>query len=243
MADRETLPRVAAAAPRVLIVEDEAPLAQGLADALRYQGYACDVAPDGPAGYEAARKGRYDVMLLDVMLPSMSGFDVIRRLRAEGNRTPTILLTAKGAEADRVRGLDLGADDYVPKPFSLAEVIARVGAQVRRQRMDRGEGEAFEAHGVRFDLGRLLAVRDGVEIALTPREGEILRHLRSRHGNVVTRDEFLLDVWGYKSAAVETRTVDNTLAALRKKIERDPANPLIVLTVRGRGYRWGGDAP
>lgn len=227
--------------PRVLIVEDEEALARGLADALRFQGYACDVAADGQAGYEAARKGRYDVMLLDVMLPVMSGFDVIRRLREEGDRTPTIMLTAKGAEADRVRGLDLGADDYVPKPFALAEVLARVGAQVRRQRMDRGEGETFVAHGVTFDLGRLLAIRDGVEIPLTPREGEILRHLRSRAGNVVTRDEFLLDVWEYKSAAVETRTVDNTLAALRKKIERDPANPEIVLTVRGKGYRWGGD--
>jgi DNA-binding response OmpR family regulator len=243
MADRVEPSRPGASAPRVLVVEDEAALAQGLADALRFQGYAADVAADGAAGYEAARRGRYDVMLLDVMLPEMSGFDVIRRLREEGNRTPTILLTAKGAEADRVKGLELGADDYVPKPFSLAEVIARVGAQVRRRRMDRGEGETFEAHGVRFDLGRLLAVRDGAEIPLTPREGEILRHLRSRHGNVVTREEFLLDVWGYKSAAVETRTVDNTLAALRKKIERDPANPLLVLTVRGRGYRWGGEAP
>src|SRR5262245_35192693 len=108
-----------AAPPRVLIVEDEAALARGLADALRYQGFACDVAGDGPAGYEAARKGRFDVILLDVMLPELSGFEVIRRLRAEGNRTPTILLTAKGAEADRVRGLELGADDYVTKPFSL----------------------------------------------------------------------------------------------------------------------------
>ncbi len=231
----------ATADPRVLIVEDEVPLAKGLADALRYQGYECDVATDGKAGYESARKGRYDVMLLDVMLPEMSGFEVIRRLRAEGDRTPTIILTAKGSEADRVKGLELGADDYVPKPFALAEVLARVGAQVRRARMDRGDGETFDAHGVHFDLGRLLAVRDGGEIPLTPREGDILRHLRSRRGNVVTRDEFLLDVWKYKSTLVETRTVDNTLAALRKKIERDPANPEIVLTVRGKGYRWGGD--
>src|SRR5258708_36102433 len=109
------------AAPRVLIVEDEAPLARGLADALSYQGYACDTAPDGKQGLAAARKGRYDVLLLDVMLPELSGFDVVRRLRAEGNRTPTILLTAKGLEADRVKGLDLGADDYVTKPFALAE--------------------------------------------------------------------------------------------------------------------------
>ena len=228
------------AAPRVLIVEDEAPLARGLSDALTFQGYACDVAVDGKRALEMAKKGRYDVMLLDVMLPEVSGFDVIRRLREEGNRIPTIMLTAKGSEADRVKGLNLGADDYVAKPFAVSEVVARVGAQVRRARMDRGDGEGFSAHGITFDLGRLLARRGEEEIPLTPREGEIVRHLRSKNGNVVTRDEFLLDVWGYKSAAVETRTVDNTLAALRKKIEVDPANPLLVLTVRGKGYRWGG---
>jgi DNA-binding response OmpR family regulator len=226
--------------PRVLLVEDEAPLAKGLADALRFQGYACDVAPDGRQGYESAKKGHYDVLVLDVMLPEVSGFDVIRRLRAEGNKTPTILLTAKGSEADRVKGLDLGADDYVPKPFSVAEVIARVGAQVRRTRRERGDGETFEVDGVQFDLGRLLATRGGTEIHLTPREGQILAHLRARKGNVVTRDEFLLEVWEYKSANVETRTVDNTLAALRKKIEVDLDDPRIVLTVRGAGYRWGG---
>ncbi len=229
-----------AAAPRVLIVEDEPALARGLAEALRFQGYEVDLAEDGLAGYEAAKRGPVDVMILDVMLPGVSGFDVIRRLRGEGHRVPTILLTARGAEADRVRGLEGGADDYVTKPFSLAEVIARVGAQLRRARMDRGDGERFACDGVEFDLGRLLAKRGEVEIPLTPREGEILRYLRSRAGNVVTRDEFLLKVWMYKSAAVETRTVDNTLAALRKKIERDAADPAIVLTVRGAGYRWGG---
>lgn len=229
-----------AAAPRVLIVEDEPALARGLAEALRFQGYEVDLAEDGVAGYEAAKRGPVDVMILDVMLPGVSGFDVIRRLRGEGHRVPTIMLTARGAEADRVRGLEGGADDYVTKPFSLAEVIARVGAQLRRARMDRGDGERFACDGVEFDLGRLLAKRGEVEIPLTPREGEILRYLRSRAGNVVTRDEFLLKVWMYKSAAVETRTVDNTLAALRKKIERDPADPAIVLTVRGAGYRWGG---
>jgi DNA-binding response OmpR family regulator len=227
--------------PRVLIVEDEAPLARGLSDALSFQGYECAVASDGKLGLEQAMKGRFDVMLLDVMLPEVSGFDVVKRLREVGNRTPTILLTAKGGEEDRVRGLTLGADDYVTKPFSIAEVLARVGAQVRRARLDRGDGDTFEADGVLFDLGRMMARRGSTDIPLTPREGEIVRHLRSKKGNVVTRDEFLLDVWGYKSAAVETRTVDNTLAALRKKVERDPAAPVLILTVRGKGYRWGID--
>jgi two-component system response regulator RegX3 len=227
-------------APRVLVVEDEQALAEGLGAALRWQGYECDLAADGRAGLEAAAKGRYDVLVLDVMLPEMSGFDVIRRLREAGVATPTILLTARGGEADRVKGLELGADDYVTKPFALAELLARVAAQLRRARMDRGDGESFDACGVRFDLGRLTAVRAGDEVALTPREGEIVRHLRAHKGNVVSREEFLLKVWGYRSANVETRTVDNTLAALRKKIEDDPADPRLILTVRGAGYRWGG---
>jgi len=230
----------ALASPRVLIVEDEPVLAEGLADALRYQGYECDLAEDGAAGLHAARRGAYDVLLLDVMLPRLSGFKVMETLRKEGVKTPTIMLTAKGAEEDRVRGLELGADDYVTKPFSIRELIARVGAQVRRGRLDRGDGDTFEAGGVRFDLGRLRAEREGVEIPLTPREGEILLYLRAHEGNVVTREEFLLEVWKYPTAHVETRTVDNTLAALRKKIERNPADPQIVKTVRGKGYRWGG---
>ena len=225
--------------PRVLIVEDEPLLAEGLADALRYQGYECDVATDGAAGLHAARRGAYDVLLLDVMLPELSGFEVMQALRSEGFKTPTIMLTAKGAEEDKIRGLELGADDYVTKPFAIRELIARVGAQVRRTRLDRGDGDTFEAAGVRFDLGRLRAERDGVEIPLTPRECEIILYLRGHEGNVVTREEFLLEVWKYPTANVETRTVDNTLAALRKKIERNPADPEIVKTVRGKGYRWG----
>jgi len=224
----------------VLIVEDEPVLAQGLAEALGFQGYACEIAPDGLEGLKHARRGHYDVMLLDVMLPHLSGFEVIETLRKEDNKTPTIILTAKGAEEDRVRGLELGADDYVTKPFAIAELVARVAAQVRRARMDRGDGETFSASGVVFDLGRLTATRGEEVIHLTPREGEILAHLRQKRGNVVTRDEFLLEVWKYPTANVQTRTVDNTLAALRRKIEVDPAHPAIVETVRGKGYRWGG---
>jgi DNA-binding response OmpR family regulator len=225
---------------RVLIVEDEPVLAQGLSEALGYQGYACEVAPDGRRALEAARRGHYDVMLLDLMLPEVSGFDVIRVLRGEGNKLPTIILTARGAEEDKVRGLSLGADDYVTKPFAVAEIVARVAAQVRRARLDRGDGEVFAVDGTSFDLGRLVAVRNDATIPLTPREGEILAYLRAHAGNVVTRDAFLLEVWKYPTANVETRTVDNTLAALRRKIERDATAPRIIQTVRGKGYRWGG---
>ncbi len=225
--------------PRVLIVEDEPTLAQGLADALRFQGYEADIAADGERGLSMARRGAYDVMLLDVMMPVMSGFEVIQTLRGEGSRLPTIMLTAKGAEEDKIEGLGLGADDYVTKPFAIRELVARVGAQVRRTRRDRGDGDTFEVQGVVFDLGRLSAQRGDEEILLTPREGEILSYLRSHQGNVVTRDEFLLEVWKYPTANVETRTVDNTLAALRKKVEVNPADPQIIKTVRGKGYRWG----
>jgi DNA-binding response OmpR family regulator len=224
---------------RVLIVEDEPVLAQGLAEALGYQGYDCDVVEDGAEALATARRRHYDVLLLDLMLPHVSGFEVIATLRKEGNKVPTIILTARGAEEDKVRGLDLGADDYVTKPFAVAELVARVAAQVRRTRLDRGDGEVFEADGMRFDLGRLTADREDQHLVLTPREGEIIAYLRSRTGNVVTRDEFLLEVWRYPTANVQTRTVDNTLAALRRKIERDPASPRIIQTVRGKGYRWG----
>lgn len=228
------------APPRVLVVEDEPALAHGLRDALAYQGYAVEVVGEGRQGLDRARRGGFDVLVLDLMLPGMSGFAVLETLRAEGNPTPTIILTARAAEDDRVRGLELGADDYVTKPFALRELLARVGAQVRRTRRERGDGECFEAAGVRFDLGRLTAWRDAEEIVLTPREGEILAYLLAHRGNVVTRDRFLLDVWRYPTARVETRTVDNTLAALRRKIEVDPAAPRLILTVRGKGYRWGG---
>ncbi len=231
---------MALAAPRVLVVEDEPSLAEGLAEALRHVGYDVTLAADGASGLERAQRGGFDVLLLDLMLPRLSGFDVVGRLRGGGSKLPTIILTAKGAEDDRVRGLTLGADDYVTKPFSLPELVARVGAQVRRARMDRGDGETFEAGGITFDLGRLCARRGAETIPLTPREGEIVRHLRARTGNVVTREEFLLEVWKYPTARVETRTVDNTLAALRRRLEPDPANPRLILTVRGLGYRWGG---
>lgn len=225
--------------PRVLVVEDEPALAEGLAEALRFNGYDVDLAADGERGLDLVLRRGYDVLLLDVMLPRLDGFAVLQRLREAGRTVPTILLTAKGAEEDRVRGLEYGADDYVTKPFALRELVARVAAQIRRTRRDRGEGDVFESEGVQFDLGRLIAVAGGEEIPLTPREGEIIAYLRSKRGNVVTREEFLLDVWRYPTATVETRTVDNTLAALRRKIEGH-GEPRLILTVRGKGYRWGG---
>ncbi len=231
---------MAASSPRILIVEDEDVLARGISEALTFQGFDCTVKGDGTSGLEAALRGHFDVMVLDIMLPEKSGFDVIAEMRAAGCPTPTIMLTAKGSEEDKVRGLELGADDYMTKPFAVRELVARVGAQFRRTLMDRGSGEKFSANGVAFDLGRLTVTRNGDEIPLTPREGDIVSYLRSKRGNIVTRDDFLLHVWKYPTANVQTRTVDNTLAALRKKVEENPARPDLILTVRGKGYRWGG---
>lgn len=224
---------------KVLLVDDDTDLLDVTAYAMRREGFNVIVATDGIQAVRRWQQDSPDLVILDVQMPGMSGLEVCQKIRHDSS-TPVILLTGLHQEEQVVQGFRAGADDYVTKPFSLAEVLARVGAQVRRARMDRGDGERFEADGVVFDLGRLVATRGADEIPLTPREGAILRHLRRRAGNVVSRDEFLLQVWEYKSAAVETRTVDNTLAALRKKIERDPAEPAIVLTVRGAGYRWGG---
>ncbi len=224
---------------RVLVVEDEPVLAEGLVEALRFQGYEVDLATDGDRGLDLAMRRLYDVLLLDVMLPHRDGFAVLEGLREAGRTVPTILLTAKGAEEDRVRGLETGADDYVTKPFALRELLARVAAQIRRTHRDRRDGDVFDAGDLHFDLGRLVVTRDGEEILLTPREGEIIAYLRSKQGNVVTREAFLLDVWRYPTTRVETRTVDNTLAALRRKLEGH-AEPRLILTVRGKGYRWGG---
>lgn len=225
---------------RILIAEDEPRIASFVEKGLRAAGFTTVTVGDGRSAATLGRDDDFDLLVLDLGLPELDGMEVLRTIRARGERLPVVILTARSEVDATVAGFEGGADDYVTKPFSLAEVIARVGAQLRRARMDRGDGERFACDGVDFDLGRLLAKRGEAEIPLTPREGEILRYLRSRAGNVVTRDEFLLKVWMYKSAAVETRTVDNTLAALRKKIERDPADPAIVLTVRGAGYRWGG---
>lgn len=233
---------VAANADRVLLVEDEEALARGVRDALQYSGYAAEIATDGKAALERIRAGGLDLVLLDLMLPEFSGLEVLERIRAEGIRVPVIILTAMGAENDRVRGLELGADDYVAKPFAIRELMARVGAQIRRSRYGRDEelGPArLTCDDVEVDLARLEVHKDGLDVPLTAREGAILRHLWTRRDRVVSREELLLEVWEYATADVETRTVDATMAFLRKKIERDTSQPRFVLTVRGVGYKLG----
>ncbi len=224
---------------RILIIEDEESLAIGIRDALRRKGFEADVVHDGREGLEAARSGRYDLIVLDLMLPGMAGLDVLETLRRERCDVRVVILTAKGDESDVVRGLELGADDYLRKPFSPSEFVARVDAQFRRKRMDAGPPPRLELPGgIEVDLDRLEVHRDGEVVALTPREGDILRYLIEHKDRVVTRGDLLVDVWHYSNGDVETRTVDIHIVGLRRKIEPDPQNPQLVQTVRGRGYRW-----
>jgi DNA-binding response OmpR family regulator len=221
---------------RVLVVEDESAILQGLRDNLEFEGYEVFTATDGIAGLELIRGHDPHLIVLDLMLPRLSGYELCRKLRAEGVHTPILMLTARGEEADRVLGLDLGADDYVTKPFSVRELMARVRALLRRSAHDEVLPNALEFGDVRVDFTRYEALRGGRKVELTRKEFGLLRLLAAREGAVVTRDELLEKVWGY-DATPTTRTVDNHLAALRAKLERDAGDPCHLVTVHGVGYK------
>ena len=220
---------------RVLIVEDNDDLAFGLRNNLEIEGYAVDVAGDGPSGLDAARRARPDLVVLDLMLPGLDGYRVLRQLRDDGLTMPVLILTAKGEEADKVRGFRLGADDYVTKPFGVLELLARVEALLRRTRPAApGGGERFG--DVEVDRATRIVRRDGQPVSLTPMEFDLLVALIDRRGAVATRLELLSQVWGH-SSAVMTRTVDTHIGELRRKLEADPSAPRHILTVRKAGYR------
>ena len=223
---------------RILVVEDNPDLAFGLRNNLEIEGYAVDVAGDGPSGLAAARSGRPDLVVLDLMLPGMDGYRVLRQLRADGLTMPVLILTAKGEEADKVLGFRLGADDYVTKPFGVLEVLARVEALLRRARPSGANGRAaIERFGdVEVDAAARTVRRGGEDVLLTPMELDLLLALLRRRGAVASRLELLTEVWGH-SSAVLTRTVDTHIAELRAKLEDDPAAPRHILTVRKAGYR------
>ena len=223
----------------VLVVEHEEALAVGLRDALLHGGFEATVVGDGVQGLEAVRTQQPDLLVLDLMLPGMSGLEVLKALRAEGFRTRVLIVTALADEEDLLRGFQAGADDYLTKPFSPRELLARVEAQFRRVEMDAAPPEMLQLPGgIEVDLARLEVHRDGQVLPLTPREGDILKYLIRHRDRVVTRDDLLLDVWHYQSANVETRTVDIHIVGLRRKVEPDPAQPSLIQTVRGKGYRW-----
>jgi len=229
---------------RILIVEDNADLAFGLRAALEFEGYDVDVAEDGPTGLELTRKSRPELVVLDLMLPRMDGYEVLRHLRRGGEHTPVLVLTARGEEPDVVLAFDCGADDYVTKPFSTAELLARVRALLRRSGGDTdgadGKDRTYRFGDVEVDPASRTVARSGEPVDLTPKEFDLLMALLRRRGAVATRFELLKDVWRYQNADVLTRTVDVHIAELRRKLEDDPSNPRHILTVRKAGYRLAG---
>jgi two-component system alkaline phosphatase synthesis response regulator PhoP len=221
---------------RVLLIEDNEDLAFGLKNNLEIEGYEVEVALDGLAGLRRAREGVFDLAVLDLMLPGMSGFTVLARLREESRTLPVLVLTARGEEADKVRGLRLGADDYVTKPFGLLELLARIEAMLRRTRPASSAVEVERFGDVEVQAAPRAVFRGGVAVALAPKEFDLLLFLCRRRGRVASRLELLRSVWGY-SEAVASRTVDTHIAELRRKLEPDPAAPRYIVTVRKAGYR------
>jgi len=222
----------------ILIIEDDPAILRGLADNLKFESYEVLTAGNGEAGLAAARQSKPDLVILDLMLPKLSGYEVCRILRAEHNQTPILMLTARGEEADRVLGLDLGADDYVTKPFAIRELLARVRALLRRAQPARPSlPDEVRFGDVVVDFRSYEATKGGKPLEMTRKEFGVLRLLAARAGEVVTRDELLNEVWGYENYPT-TRTVDNHVAGLRAKIERDPAEPDYLRTVHGVGYKF-----
>jgi DNA-binding response OmpR family regulator len=221
---------------RILIIEDELPMRTALTDLLQAHDYRVITAVDGVAGLERAMTEKPDLLLLDVMMPGLDGFSVCREVRRFAPALPILLLTAKGLVEDRVTGLDAGADDYLVKPFSTRELLARVRALLRRGERGTVLIERVNWPGVEIDLVRKTCVRAGRAVALTAREFAILKVLAEHRGEPVTREHFLEVVWGY-NAYPTTRTVDNQIVSLRAKLETEPSNPQFLTTVHGIGYR------
>lgn len=222
---------------KILIVEDEEQMRLGLRDNLEFEDYEVDLAADGEEGLAKILNNSYDLILMDVMMPKMSGFDVCKEVRSKDIKTPILMLTAKGEEIDKVLGLELGADDYITKPFSLRELLARIKAVLRRS-------EPGAAGKVKIEIGRLVvnfstfeAYEDDKPVSMSHKEFEILKYLWEHQNETVERDALLHEIWGYADMTT-TRTVDNFILKLRQKIEVDPASPKHILTVHGIGYKY-----
>jgi DNA-binding response OmpR family regulator len=223
---------------KILIVEDEPNIGRGLKDNLEFEGYEIDLAADGSSGLKLILTNRYDLVLLDVMMPEMSGFDVCKKAREKGIDVPIILLTAKSEEFDKVLGLELGADDYITKPFSLRELLARIKAVLRRG-AGPGDGKEKEEHIIgklKVNFSSFLAEDSGTSVKMSHKEFAILHYLVQRKNEIISRTDLLEKVWGYEESPT-TRTVDNFIVKLRNKIEQDPNDPRIILTVHGTGYK------
>jgi DNA-binding response OmpR family regulator len=221
---------------RILLVEDEPEMQRGLRDNLEFEGHEVSVQGDGSSGLQTLLRESFDLVILDIMLPQMSGFDVVRKSREKGVRTPILMLTSKGEEIDKVLGLELGADDYVTKPFSLRELIARVNALLRRE-IPAGPGVTMMKLGdVIVNFASYFGSKNGKEFSMTPKEFEILKYLWQHRNETVSRDDLLTNVWGYNQS-VSTRTIDNFILKIRQKIEDDPTHPKTIFTIHGTGYK------
>jgi two-component system alkaline phosphatase synthesis response regulator PhoP len=222
----------------ILLVEDEPGLVLTLSDRLRSEGYTVEALYDGNTAVERATRDQFGLIILDVMLPGKGGFEVCQELRQRGFTTPILMLTARTQVADKVKGLKIGADDYLTKPFEMAELLARVEALLRRGSRTGSDGPDFYNFGsLRIDMRRSEVFRDGLSAALSTKEFQLLRYLIEHRGKTLTRDELLKDVWGYSSAP-STRTVDVHVAWLRQKLENDPKQPKYIITVHGQGYKF-----
>jgi DNA-binding response OmpR family regulator len=225
---------------RILIVEDEPAVARGLVYSLESEGFVALHAKTGQQALDLARREQPQLILLDIRLPDISGFDICRQLRTEGLRQPILMLTARDEELDKVLGLELGADDYIVKPYSLRELISRIRAQLRRAygELAVAQGERIAFGQIEVDLERLLVTRSGRPVELTPTEFRLLRYLVSNPNRPFSRDALIEMVWGYDSDIGSDRTVDVHIRHLREKLEDDPANPVWLVTVRGTGYKF-----
>ena len=222
----------------ILVVEDETKIRTALADFLEFHGFEATEAGDGAEADRTVAERRFDLILLDLMLPKISGEQLCLKWRRDGLQTPIIMLTAKGQEKEKVSGLNLGADDYITKPFSLEELLARIGAVLRRTDPARAVGQNFEFGDLDVDVSALRIRRQKKEIEITKREAGIILHFAANPDRVISREELYKEVWNETMTELGTRTVDVHIAKLRSKIERDAANPRIITTVRGAGYKY-----
>jgi len=223
---------------RILVVEDEEAIRAGLIDVLVFHGYDVDSAATGPEGLEKALTGKFDLVLLDIMLPGIDGYEICDRIRTEDRHQAVIMLTAKTSDEEIIQGLKLGADDYVPKPFSIQQLVLRIEAVLRRSQVGAEMARTLRIGEIEIDTDNFCGVKDGNEIAFTKREIEVLSYLAQNSDRPVSREELLAKVWGYaRNLDIETRTVDIHIAKLRRKIEADNKAPELLITVRGAGYR------
>ena len=223
---------------RILVIEDEAAIREGLLDVLVYHKYDVDSAANGLEGLKKALSGRFDLILLDIMLPGIDGYEICDRIRNEDRDQPIIMLTAKTSDEEIVQGLKLGADDYVSKPFSIQQLVLRIEAVLRRASIGQERARMISLDGMQIDTENLNAFNGAEEVTFTRREMDVLGYLAQHADRPVSREELLVKVWGYaKNLDLETRTVDIHIAKIRRKIEADPKAPQRLLTVRGAGYR------